>query len=324
MMKKLIITLLSLTLLTGCTLPGLGANAQSNDIVIAGGNTTERQILTEILVQMTQHYVPDVKVSQINNLGSTLLIYQALTRNDANVAGAMYTGTSLTGELQMDPITDPKLAMETVQKEYYKRYQMLWFPSYGFENSYAFMVTRKFAEENNLTKVSDFEKLSSTLKVGVDSSWIDRPGDGYESFKELYGFSFTNLYPMEIGLVYNAVQVDEMQAVLGYSTDGRIEAYDLVILEDDRNLFPPYDASPLLSTKLLEAHPELELVFLKLENQIPQDVMQGLNRKADELKIEPKKVAQQFLEENNYFESVQPTPLSQRDGYSWYQERSAQ
>ena len=91
-MKKLIITLLSLTLLTGCTLPGLGANAQSNDIVIAGGNTTERQILTEILVQMTQHYVPDVKVSQINNLGSTLLIYQALTRNDANVAGAMYTG----------------------------------------------------------------------------------------------------------------------------------------------------------------------------------------------------------------------------------------
>lgn len=323
-MRKLLLTLLTLVMLTGCTLPGLGANTQSNDIVIAGGNTTERQILTEILVQMTQHYIPEVKVSQINNLGSTLLIYQALIRNDANVAGAMYTGTSLTGELQMDPITDPKLAMETVQKEYFDRYNMLWFPSYGFENSYAFMVTRKFAEENNLSKVSDFEKLSSTLKVGVDSSWMDRPGDGYEAFKELYGFSFTNLYPMEIGLVYNAVQVDEMQAVLGYSTDGRIDAYDLVILEDDMNLFPPYDASPLLSMKLLEAHPELEAVFLKLEGQITQEIMQGLNRKADELKIEPKKVAQQFLEDNDYFESIQPEPLSQRDGYSWYQERSAQ
>lgn len=74
--------------------------------------------------------------------------------------------------------------------------------------------------------------------AGVDTSWITRKGDGYEGFKEEYGFAFDSILPMQIGLVYDAVAAGKMDIVLGYSTDGRIGSYDLVMLEDDKRFFP--------------------------------------------------------------------------------------
>ena len=192
---------------------------------------------------------------------------------------------------------------------------MVWMPSYGFDNTYAFMVTESFANEHNLEKVSDLEALSDTVRAGIDTGWIDRDGDGYEAFKALYGFEFTTLLPMEIGLVYSALQSGDMDVVLGYSSDGRIDSYNLVILEDDLQLFPPYDASLVISNSLLKAHPELEAVLLKLEGSITPTDMQALNRKSDEMKVEPQMVAKEFLEENNYFENKTQIPLELREGY---------
>lgn len=300
--------------LTACSLPGLGANTK-NDVVIAGGNTTERQILSEISGQMIEHYMPEVKTDLINNLGSTLLILQTLTGKDTNVSGAMYTGTSITGELNQEPITDPNKAMDAVIKGYYEKYDMIWFPSYGFENSYAFMIKREKAEALNINKVSDLKNIAHELKAGVDTAWIDRQGDGYQDFKKTYGFDFKQVLPMEIGLVYDAVSSNEMDIVLGYSTDGRIQAYDLVVLEDDLQLFPPYDASPVVTVEVLLKYPKLEEIFLRLENEIDSETMQALNRKSDEDKIEPQVLAKQFLEENNYFSHKEVRKLKNNERY---------
>ncbi|MCQ9372234.1 osmoprotectant ABC transporter substrate-binding protein, partial [Corynebacterium sp. 35RC1] len=144
-------------------------------------------------------------------------------------------------------ITDPELAMETVQKGYKERFNRVWFPSYGFANTYAFMVREDYAKEHNLEKISDLVNLKDDMKVGVDTAWMDRKGDGYEDFKKKYGFEFKNIYPMELGLLYSAVKNEEMDAVLGYSTDGRINSYKLILLEDDLQLFPAYDCSPVAS-----------------------------------------------------------------------------
>lgn len=312
-----IIGLLLLVVLTllGCSLPGLGKSVASNGIVIAGGNTTERQILAEIVSQMCEHYMSDTDITLINNLGSTLLILQALNGKDANISGAMYTGTSLTGELALEPTADPDKAMEEVVNGYSSKYNMVWFPSYGFENTYAFMVTRQLAEEKGIHKVSDLKAYADTLKVGVDTAWIERKGDGYEGFQQLYGFSLDKMNSMEIGLVYDAVQAGEMDVVLGYSTDGRINAYDLVILEDDMHLFPPYDASPVVTKELLRKYPEIETILLKLEGAIDSEAMQKLNRISDEEQVEPRVAAGQFIEENNYFEEKDTIPLAERELY---------
>lgn len=292
---------LSLTLiLTSCTLPGLGADVKE-DVVIASGANSEKLILGEIIRQMIEHDT-DLEVSMIPNLSSSILNHVAMLKGDVNIIACMYSGTSLTGELGMDPIKDPDEVLKVVQDEYYKRWDRLWYPSYGFENTFAFMVTKDFAEKYQLEKVSDLEKIKDEIKVGVDTSWMTREGDGYEAFQDLYGFSFNEIYPMQIGLVYTALATNEMDVVLGYSTDGRISSYDLVLLEDDRKLFPPYDGSLVATEEIVEKHPELNDVLLKLEGKISTETMQELNRKGDEDLIEPSVIAKEFLEENNYFE----------------------
>ncbi|HHU52687.1 MAG TPA: osmoprotectant ABC transporter substrate-binding protein [Clostridiaceae bacterium] len=316
--KKLIymvlIFCLNIILLTSCScaFPGLGGSAQDNDIVIAGGNTTERQIVSEIVKQMIQHYLPESKVHIINNLGSTPIIYNSLINGDTNVAGVMYTGTSLTGELGMDPLGSAEETMEAVVKGYYERFDIVWFPSYGFENTYSFMLTKETKEKYNLNNTSDLEQYADVLRVGVDSAWLDRPGkDGYQGFLDVYGFGFDNLFSMDIGLVYEAIASDRLDIALGYSTDGRISSYDLVMLEDDRDLFPPYETSPVVTMDLLKQKPELEWILLKLQGQISLETMQDLNNAADELKTEPYKVAKNFLAENNFFEEVARSSLKE-------------
>ncbi|MBP2025788.1 osmoprotectant ABC transporter substrate-binding protein [Peptoniphilus stercorisuis] len=301
-LKKIFSIFLCALILTSCSLPGLGENAKK-DIVIASGNNTEKQVLAEILKQMIEHYSDDLKVDIINNLGSTTLIHTTMLNGDVNISSGMYTGTSLTGELAMDPITDPELAMDTVQKGYKERFNRVWFPSYGFANTYAFMVREDYAKEHNLEKISDLVDLKDDMKVGVDTAWMDRKGDGYEDFKKKYSFEFKNIYPMELGLLYSAVKNEEMDAVLGYSTDGRINSYKLILLEDDLQLFPAYDCSPVASQEVLDEHPELENIIMKLIGKIDTVTMQSMNKKGAEDQIEPKYVAKEFLEENNYFEN---------------------
>lgn len=193
---KLLIVLLMMSLfLTSCALPGLGDSSKEDGMIIAGGNTTERQILSEMVAQMIDHYTSEGKPQIINNLGSTVLIVQAVEREDANISGANYTGTSLTGELNLEPTRDREEALEAVIKGYNEKYNMIWFPSYGFENTYAFMMSKTRAEELGITKVSDLEEYKEELKVGIDMGWYDREQDGYEAFQKTYDFGFENIMP---------------------------------------------------------------------------------------------------------------------------------
>lgn len=309
--KKWLLFPLTSLLLAACSLPGLGASVNNEGIVITGGTTTEMQLLSYMVRGMVEHYLPDASVDMVNNLGSSTLNHQAMIGGDANVSAVRYTGTSLTGELGMEPLTDPALAFETVVEGFDEQFNQVWFPSYGFANTYAFLVTREFAEENNLETISDLAALAPNLRAGVDNSWMEREGDGYEAFKENYGFDFQRVYPMQVGLVYDALQADEMDIVLGYSTDGRIASYDLVVLEDDLQLFPPYDASPVATKEILEAYPELETILLKLEDTLTDEMMQAMNYEVDNDLVEAQTVAQNFLEANSYFEDKKVTSLKE-------------
>lgn len=302
--QKIAALFLAALLLSSCSLPGLGSGFNEEGITITGGSTTEQQIMGYIVEGMVEHYI-DIDAQIVNNLGSSSLNHQALIGEDANVSAIKYTGTSLTGELGQDPITDPEIALELVVEGFAAEFDQKWFPTYGFANTYAFMVTQELADQYDLVTISDLEDIAGELDAGVDSSWIQRAGDGYDAFLETYGFDFNRVYPMQIGLVYNALQAGEMDVVLGYSTDGRIKSYDLVVLEDDKQLFPPYDASPVATFEVLEAYPELNEVLTKLKNTISDEKMQELNYISDNNLIEPKVVADDFLKENNYFESVE-------------------
>lgn len=304
MKKKLKLSLLflsSLLLLAGCSLPGLASTSDDNTVAITGGITSEAQILGSIVADMVEHYT-DKKTNVINNLATTTINHQAMLNGDASISAARYTGTDVTTTLGLPAEKDPKKAFNLVQSEFEKRYQQTWFPSYGFENTYVFLVTKETAEKYNLKTVSDLGKVADKLVAGVDTAWITREGDGYEGFKKEYNFQFKSILPMQIGLVYDAVNAGKMDVILGYSTDGRIGSYDLVMLKDDKRFFPPYDAAPVVSDKLLKETPEIKDALNRLDGKISTKKMQELNYQADNDLIEPAVVAERFLKENNYFE----------------------
>ncbi|MCP6657827.1 osmoprotectant ABC transporter substrate-binding protein, partial [Klebsiella pneumoniae] len=89
-------------------------------------------------------------------------------------------------------------------------------------------------------------------KLGTDTSFLDREADGYKALTGVYGFSFGKTYPMEIGLVYKAVKDEEVDTVIAYSTDARIRSFDLKVLTDDKNFFPPYEAVIIARNDTLE------------------------------------------------------------------------
>lgn len=287
-------------LLGGCSLPGLGG-ASDDTIKIGAQSMTESEILANMIAQLIEHDT-DLNTALVKNLGSNYVQHQAMLGGDIDISATRYSGTDLTSTLGKEAEKDPKKALIIVQNEFQKRFSYKWFDSYGFDNTYAFTVTKKFAENEHINTVSDLKKNASQYKLGVDNAWLKRKGDGYKGFVSTYGFEFGTTYPMQIGLVYDAVKNGKMDAVLAYSTDGRIKAYDLKILKDDKRFFPPYDCSPVIPEKVLKAHPELEGVINKLIGQIDTETMQELNYEVDGKLKEPSVVAKEFLEKHHYFD----------------------
>lgn len=298
-MKKGIILLMLFLILSGCSLPGLTGSA-ANTIKIGALGTSESHILAEMLAIMIERET-NADTELVTHLGSSIVQHQGMERGDLDITATRYTGTDLSGALGMDPVTDPELALEIVEREFQEQFNQTWGPTYGFENSYSVAITSEFAEEHNIETISDLEPFAEDLRFGVDNAWVNRKGDGYDGFQDMY-FSFGEVYPMNIGLVYQAAATGSMDVVLAYSSDGRIREFDLRVLEDDLRFFPPYDASPVVANETLEQYPEIMEIMERLHGKISTEKMQELNYEADVLLINPRKVAENFLKENNYFE----------------------
>lgn len=290
-----------LLVMSACSLPGLGGS-KKDTITVGALGTSESTTMAYIIKQLIEHET-DYNADIVGNMGSSIVQHQAQTQGEVDITSTRYTGTDLPGALQMDPVTDPDEALEIVQREFEKQFDQTWFDPYGFANSYAFTVTKDLAEEKGLEKVSDVAPYAKDLRLGVDNAWLNREGDGYKAFTELYDFEFGKAYPMQIGLVYKAVDSGEMDVVLAYTTDGRLDEFNLVPLEDDLHFFPPYDASPVANDDVLERFPEVEGLLEALAGTIDDEKMREMNYQADVKMKEPSILATEFLEAHNYFKN---------------------
>lgn len=294
-----LVGVLTLTL-AGCGFPGL-SNSSSNTVRIAAQSTTEQQIVAAIDKQMIEHYTP-LKVTIIQNLGSANVSFAALRNGDADISAIRYNGTDLSDILGKTTSHNPTKDNRTAVNTFKNKYHLIYLKSYGFADTYSWMVTQKTAKKYHLNNVSDMKAHAAEMKAGIDQAWRDRRGDGYDGFKQIYGFGFNHLYSMQIGLVYDALASGKMDAVLGYSTDGRISSYNLKMLKDNKHYFPPYEASPVATEAILKKHPELKPVLNKLAGKISVKTMQKLNYQVDNDLEEPDVVAAKFLKTHHYFE----------------------
>lgn len=301
--KKLALIFVSLGLiigLTGCTWPGLSGTGSST-IKIGSQNTTEEQVMANMIEQMIQHY-SNYKTTIVNNLGSGNVSFEAQKREDTDLTAIRFIGTDYQTILKLNGETNPDKIDKIVKDDFKNKYHMTYFPSYGFADTYQFMVRQDYAKQNNLNQVSDMKRVAANMRVGIDQIWANRQGDGYSAFKNMYGFSFGKVYPMQIGLVYDALATKKMDAILGYSTDGRIASYNLKLLKDDKNFFPPYTASVVVNDAALKKFPKLQGILERLNGQVSLKVIQKLNYQVDNNLLEPEVVARNFLVKHNYFE----------------------
>lgn len=135
------------------------------------------------------------------------------------------------------------------------------------------------------------------LTAGFDHEYVQRPE--YQSFEQLYGFQFKNPDLLDPALAYRALKAEQVDVVDVFTTDGRIEAYNLRVLEDDQNLFPPYDACVLVREETLGNHPGLREALEKLSGRISQQEMQKMNLRFSEKAVSPEKVAREFLQKED-------------------------
>lgn len=267
-------------------------------ITIGSGNFAEPQILAEAVKILIEENT-DLEVSHVRNFSGSSLIHSAFLAGDIDFY-VSYTGTQFTGILGMEVTQewkDPKKIEDYVQEQFYDRFDATWFDTFGFNNTYAVAVSRDFAEKRNITQISDLSEYASEMTIAMDNTFRERVGDGFDDFLQVYNLDFKRPVSMDYGLMYRAVGSGEVDAAIAYSTDGRIAALDLVIIEDDRHFFPPYDGALVARNAVLDAYPEIREVIQPLIGQISNEVIQRYNQLVDVDYKDAADAARQMIDE---------------------------
>jgi osmoprotectant transport system substrate-binding protein len=269
-------------------------NIERHEIVIGSKNFSEQALLAEILAQHLEDKLHQPVIRRFYLAGS-YICQQALLagRIDAYVE---YTGTALTAILH-DPIqSDPSAVFQRVKSEYRQRFGMEVMPSLGFNNTFAIVVRGEDARRLNLRTIDDAARYTPQWRAGFGYEFMERP-DGYAGLAKVYGLKF-NGQPriLDLGLLYRALLSDQVDIVAGNSTDGLIAARDLIILEDDKHYFPPYEAVPIVRPDALNRFPGMNAGIEELSGKISDMEMRKMNYEVDGEHRDIAEVAREFLQ----------------------------
>jgi len=272
---------------------GCSANPDRR-IVVGSKNFTEQVILGELLAQHIESKT-GLEVERRLNLGGTFICHQAITAGEIDVY-VEYTGTAFTAILRHEPISDPSQVYQQVKKEYAQRFGLEWTEPLGFNNTFAIIVRGEDARQLNLHTISQAAKYTPEWRAGFGPEFMER-ADGFAGLAATYGLRFAEApRVMDLGLMYRALIEKQVDLVAGNSTDGLIASLGLVVLEDDRHYFPPYEAAPVVRQQTLERHPELRAALQHLGGLISEEDMRRLNYQVDGEHRDVKQVVQEFLQ----------------------------
>lgn len=272
------------------------ASEAPGTIVVSNKPFTESYILAEIIVQLLERHT-NLKVERrIIEGGTTSILHPALVRGEIDLYPE-YTGTAWQEVLKHENIIrDPLELYEAVKKEYLERFRLVWLPLFGFNNTFTLAVRRESAEKDGLRTFSDLARVSERYVFGAEPDFFERK-DGYDNLVATYGFRFKATKQMAIALKYPAIVSREVDVINAFSTDGLLQKFDLVVLEDDKNYFPSYFCAPVVREEILKRHPEVAEVLGLLAGRITDAEMTRMNYLVDEERRDPRDVALEFLKE---------------------------
>ncbi|AMB86788.1 glycine/betaine ABC transporter substrate-binding protein [Pseudomonas agarici] len=291
-----------LYLFLGCALLFAGwAQAAEKPVIRIGARVfTEQTLLAEITAQYLRTKGYDTRIT--GGLGSNLA-------RSAHESGQLdmlweYTGVSLVAYNHVTEKLDSEQSYARV-KELDAQKGLVWLTPSKFSNTYALALPQKIAEQ--YPQVSTISQLTTVLAaeaknhhlVALDTEFANR-SDGLEGMVKLYDMNLTrqNIRQMDAGLVYTALRNGQVFAGLVYTTDGRLNAFKLKLLEDDRHYFPDYTAAPVVRQAYLDAHPQLAADLKPLAELFDDDTMRQLNARVDVDHQSPSSVAADFLRQH--------------------------
>ncbi|MFQ5701975.1 MAG: glycine betaine ABC transporter substrate-binding protein [Acidobacteriota bacterium] len=273
------------------------AGPAPDTIRIGSKNFTEQIILGEILAQLIEDRT-DLRVDRRFDLGGTFICHKALLAGELDMY-VEYTGTALGAILQEPPSTDAPEVYDRVKRLYTDRFDLTWLSPLGFNNTFALVVRPEDAARYDLLRISDLARVRGTFRAGFGYEFIER-ADGYPGLTATYGFQLRNApREMDLGLIYRALEQKQVDVVAGNSTDAPIDTLGLVVLEDDKKFFPPYDAAPVVRASTLERHPRLGAVLELLAGKISERRMRRMNGAVTSGGRSAREVAARFLREQS-------------------------
>ena len=273
------------------------AGSKKEKLIVAGKLGAEPEILIHMYKELIEEET-DLEVEVKPNFGKTSFLYEALKKGSIDIYPE-FTGTITSSLLKTPPenlSNDPQEVYNVAKDEIYKQDKLVLLEPMEFQNTYAIAVPKDLAQEHGLSKISDLLKIQDQIKAGFTLEFNDRE-DGNKGLQSLYGLNLQTV-TMEPALRYQALAQGDIQVTEVYSTDSDIIVNDLVILEDDKGLFPPYQGAPLLKEKTIQKYPELKETLEKLSHKIKEEEMVEMNYKVDVEGIPAKEVAEKYLKEN--------------------------
>jgi len=291
--KKILIFLILITF--ACLFGSISSfnNTKKDKLIISGKLGSEPEILInmyKILIEENSKIGVELKPG----LGKTSFVFNALKNGDIDIYPE-FSGTAVFTFLNETPVNNnAEDVFNQAQKGMETKFKMVMLKPMKYNNTYAIAVSKKFADENNLKTISDLARVKDKIKAGFTREFNDRE-DGYPGLKKLYQFEIPNIKEFEPKLRYVAVQSDDINLVDAYSTDPELAQYNMVILKDDKHLFPPYQGSPMMREETLKKYPKLRNILEKISGKISDEEMSTMNYRVSVKGEKAEDVAREYL-----------------------------
>ncbi len=293
-LKKILISLIALITATALSfIPSIAPMINSRRLLVAGKLGPEPEILINMYKELIEAN-SDIKVKLEPNFGKTSFLYEALKNKQIDIYPE-FSGTITSSLLknQVQVSNDPLEVYEAAREGILNQDKLVYLKPMEYQNTYALAVKKDYANKYDLKTISDLSKVEDSAVAGFTLEFNDRD-DGNKGLKSLYKLEL-NVKTLEPNLRYQAINGGNVQIVDAYSTDSELIEYDLVVLEDDKQLFPPYQGAPLMRKDTLEKYPELEEILNKLAGQISAEEMSRMNYQVKVDKRSASEVAHEYL-----------------------------
>jgi osmoprotectant transport system permease protein len=274
--------------------------AQDRPVIVASKPFAESYLLAEMFAQLLE--ARGITVERHLGLGATELAFGAL-RTGAIDVYPEYTGTGLLAILGDTLRTDARDVYRHVSTVFAERWDAHWLPPLGFENTYAIAVRRETAERLRLATLADLAREAPSLTAGLSPDFIGR-ADGLPALERAYGFHPRAVRSLLQAVKYQALESGAVDVIDGYSTDGKIARYDLVVLDDPRHIFPPYEAAALVGSRLWRERPDAIAVLGSLSGRLDAATMRRWNGRIEVDGVAVPEVAHDALAELGLTDTV--------------------